>query len=69
MRGKPELQGILPAIASPCDEKDMFLEDKFADLATRLMCTNQSACFDVEGTRAALREAAERDGFAPIPHV
>jgi len=30
------LQGIIPAIASPCDEKDLFLEDRFASLATHL---------------------------------
>ena len=31
-----ELKGIIPAIASPCDEEDVFLEDKFAELATKL---------------------------------
>lgn len=31
-----ELKGILPAIASPCDERDLFLEDEFGDLATGL---------------------------------
>lgn len=29
-------RGIMPAIFSPCDEEDRFLEDSFADLATRL---------------------------------
>ena len=31
-----EMKGIIPAIASPCDDKDVFLEDKFAALAERL---------------------------------
>ncbi len=30
------LQGILPALASPCDENDVFLDDKFAALAQSL---------------------------------
>lgn len=30
------LKGIMPAIASPCNEMDVFLEDKFAALATHL---------------------------------
>lgn len=30
------LEGILPAIASPCDDKGLFLEDAFASLAERL---------------------------------
>lgn len=30
------LNGIMPAIGSPCDENDVFLEDKFAELATKL---------------------------------
>lgn len=28
-----ELKGIMPAIASPCSENDVFLEDKFTELA------------------------------------
>lgn len=31
-----DLKGIFPAIASPCDEADRFLEDPFAGLAERL---------------------------------
>lgn len=31
-----ELKGIIPAIASPCDKDDVFMEDKFAKLATYL---------------------------------
>jgi len=30
------LEGIIPAIASPCDENDVFLEDTFASLANCL---------------------------------
>jgi len=33
---KSELAGIIPAIASPCDEADRFLDDKFAALAEHL---------------------------------
>lgn len=31
-----KFKGILPAIASPCDENDNFLPDKFAELAGSL---------------------------------
>ena len=31
-----DLKGIMPAIASPCDEADRFLEDEFAALAGNL---------------------------------
>ena len=30
------LKGIIPAVASPCDDDDVFIEDKFAELATNL---------------------------------
>ena len=33
---KQKFKGILPAIASPCDENDQFLPDKFAELASWL---------------------------------
>ena len=33
---KSTLKGILPAIISPCDERDVFLEDTFSRLATSL---------------------------------
>lgn len=33
---KAELKGIMPAIGSPCNENDLFLEDEFAEHATRL---------------------------------
>ena len=31
-----ELKGILPAIASPCDERDVFIENEFAELVETL---------------------------------
>ena len=34
---KKNLHGIIPAITSPCDEKDTFLEDKFVTLARHLL--------------------------------
>ena len=34
---KPRVSGILPAIASPCDERGVFLEDRFAALAAHLV--------------------------------
>src|SRR3990172_6329121 len=33
---KQRLKGIMPAVASPCDREDKFLEDKFARLITVL---------------------------------
>jgi len=33
---KKKLKGIMPAVASPCDENDVFLEDKFAALVESL---------------------------------
>ena len=33
---KTELKGIMPAVASPCDENDAFLEEKFAALVESL---------------------------------
>ena len=36
MNDKTGFSGILPAVASPCNEKDVFLEEKFADLVTML---------------------------------
>ena len=33
---KSELSGIIPAIASPCDETDRFLDDRFSALAEHL---------------------------------
>ncbi len=33
---KSKLAGVLPAVASPCNENDVFLEDRFAELITSL---------------------------------
>jgi N-acetylneuraminate lyase len=46
----PELKGILPAIASPCDENDTFLEDKFAELVIHLYRAGSHGLYVCGGT-------------------
>jgi uncharacterized protein len=48
--------------ALEAEVRDGLLSEKQAiDLATRWMRGNQEACFDIAGTRAAIRETIERD--------
>jgi N-acetylneuraminate lyase len=47
---KDKLKGIIPAIASPCTEDDVFLEDEFATLATRLYQTGVHGLYICGGT-------------------
>ncbi len=42
--------GILPAIASPCDENDLFLEDKFSELADDLYANGINGLYVCGGT-------------------
>ena len=68
--GEPAFAGILPAIASPCDAEDRFLEDTFGDLARDLygqgidglyVCgaTGDGLSMRIEERKAATRVAVE----------
>ena len=50
-------------------EDDYLTETEAMRIATRLMRENQAACFDLEGTRAAIRQrmpaAREETALAP----
>ncbi len=45
-----EISGIVPAIASPCNEKDVFLEDNFAELADHLYRQGVNGLYVCGGT-------------------
>ena len=45
-----KLSGIMPAIASPCDEKDVFQEDKFSALAEHLYKQGVNGLYVCGGT-------------------
>ena len=45
-----DFSGIMPAIASPCDENDIFLEDKFAELAEYLYKNEINGLYVCGGT-------------------
>ena len=47
---KVEFSGIMPAIASPCDENDVFLEDKFTALAEKLYQSDINGLYVCGGT-------------------
>ncbi len=80
---KEELKGIIPAVASPCDGNDVFLEDRFADLVRHLysqgadgmyVCGATGDCFSMsvsERKRAAeIAVGVAKDfGGASIIHV
>jgi len=44
------LRGILPAVASPCDEKDVFLDEQFASLITALYRDGVNGVYVCGGT-------------------
>jgi dihydrodipicolinate synthase/N-acetylneuraminate lyase len=80
---KSSLKGILPAIISPCNEKDVFLEDTFSKLAISLyregvnglyVCGATGDCFNMrleERKRAAELAVAvsKKCGGSVIVHV
>jgi len=45
-----ELRGVFPAIASPCDENDVFLEEEFASLVTHLYRAGVQGLYVCGGT-------------------
>ena len=47
---KTKFKGILPAVASPCDEKGVFLEDTFASLVETLAKTGVEGFYVCGGT-------------------
>ena len=53
-----ELKGIVPVIASPCDEIDTLLEDKFAELVAKLC---------MQGSRGLYVCGATGDGYNMPP--